>query len=129
MEELQKSIEDKIFKSFDIKVPVTIRNYKQMTVLYENNPFLINSKKDTEKLHVTFLSKIPEEDDIKKISGISLSPEEFIIVSDYVYLFCPDGYGNTKLNNKFFEKHLKVLTTTRNWNTVNKLLLMAQKLL
>jgi uncharacterized protein (DUF1697 family) len=38
-----------------------------------------------------------------------------------VYLHCPKGYGNTKLNNTFFENKLKVTATTRNWKTSNEL--------
>jgi uncharacterized protein (DUF1697 family) len=43
-----------------------------------------------------------------------------------VYLYCPNGYGRTKLTNTFWEKKLKVGATTRNWNTVNKLLELAE---
>ena len=42
-----------------------------------------------------------------------------------VYLHCPDGYGDSKLINSFWEKKLGVAATTRNWRTVNKLLEMA----
>jgi len=38
-----------------------------------------------------------------------------------IYLYCPNGYGRTKLNNAFFEKALKVPATTRNWRTVRAL--------
>jgi uncharacterized protein (DUF1697 family) len=37
------------------------------------------------------------------------------------YLYCPNGYGRTKLNNTFFEKKLGVGATTRNWRTVTTL--------
>ncbi len=33
-------------------------------------------------------------------------------------LYCPHGYGRTKLNNGFFERALGVSATTRNWRTV-----------
>ncbi len=36
----------------------------------------------------------------------------------------PNGYGETKLSNNFFEEELKVTATTRNWRTVNALLSM-----
>jgi uncharacterized protein (DUF1697 family) len=39
-----------------------------------------------------------------------------------VFVYCPNGYGNTKLSNTFFENKLKVTATTRNWRTVNELL-------
>ena len=48
---------------------------------------------------------------------------ENIVFSEYaVYLYCPNGYGNTKLNNNFIETKLKVRATTRNWKTTLELL-------
>ncbi len=43
-----------------------------------------------------------------------------------VYLFCPNGYGNTKLTNTFFEKKLKLQATTRNWKTILELIKMCE---
>ncbi len=42
-----------------------------------------------------------------------------------VYLYCPEGYGRTKLNNTFFERALRVTATTRTWKTVTTLADMA----
>jgi uncharacterized protein (DUF1697 family) len=50
------------------------------------------------------------------------------LLSKEIYLYLPEGYGGTKLNNNFFEKKLGLNATTRNWKTVNKLLEIAEKL-
>ena len=39
------------------------------------------------------------------------------VIERVVYLYCPEGYGKTRLSNTFFEKRLKVRATTRNWRT------------
>jgi uncharacterized protein (DUF1697 family) len=44
-----------------------------------------------------------------------------------IFLFCPGGYGKTKLSNNYFEKKLKIAATTRNWNTINALFNMANE--
>jgi uncharacterized protein (DUF1697 family) len=49
------------------------------------------------------------------------------VVGRDVYLFCPEGYGRTKLSNAFFEKHLSSEATTRNWKTVTTLVSMAKR--
>ncbi len=59
-----------------------------------------------------------------KIKKGTYDPDEFIFDGNNVYLFCPNGYGNTKLNNNFFENKLKITATTRNWKTVNELVVM-----
>ena len=48
--------------------------------------------------------------------------EEIVITNEAVYLYCPHGYGTSKLNNNFFENKLKVQASTRNWKTTNALL-------
>mgnify|MGYP001482856088 CR=1 FL=1 len=52
--------------------------------------------------------------------------EEILLVGNAVYLYCPHGYGRTKLTNNFLETKLKVIATTRNWKTVNELSRIAQ---
>jgi uncharacterized protein (DUF1697 family) len=43
-----------------------------------------------------------------------------------VFLYCPAGYGNTKLNNTFLERKLGVRATTRNLKTVRQLISLAE---
>jgi uncharacterized protein (DUF1697 family) len=52
--------------------------------------------------------------------------DEFVRCGQEIYLFCPNGYGKTKLSNNFFERKLKVAATTRNWKTVNALYTLAR---
>jgi uncharacterized protein (DUF1697 family) len=78
------------------------------------------------RLYVTFLSEIPAKKNIESIKSFDFSPDQFLIIGKEVYLCVPNGYGETKLSNNFFEKKLKVNATTRNWNTVRKLLELAE---
>jgi predicted ATPase len=55
-------------------------------------------------------------------------PDRFHIGRQEIYLYCPGGYGKTKLSNTAFEKAPSVRATTRNWKTVNALFEMASKL-
>ncbi|HYR28650.1 MAG TPA: DUF1697 domain-containing protein, partial [Thermoanaerobaculia bacterium] len=47
--------------------------------------------------------------------------QEVEVVFD-LYLYYPDGGGQSKLTNALIEKRLGVAGTTRNWNTCSKLL-------
>ena len=62
---------------------------------------------------------------LEKINPYEFLPDKFIIIEREIYLNCAAGYGTTKLSNTFFENKLKVRATTRNWNTVNKLMELA----
>jgi len=114
-------IEKEVKQTFGFDVLVFIRTRDELTELLENSPF---KRKDEGKLHVTFLSDKPANIPINELNKARTGAEEFSISRREIYLFCPNGYGATKLSNGFFEKKLNVTATTRNWRTVNTLLTM-----
>lgn len=118
---LARLIEEKIQKDLGLVVSVIMRNQQQLKIILQNNPFLKNENKEVSALYVTFLAALPNDRIIEKISEKDTVPDEFRLMGQEIYLFCPDGYGRTKLNNSFFERKLKLKTTTRNWRTLNEL--------
>ena len=93
--------------------------------IFQSNPFVNIQNLDISKLYVSFLENTPNIEDIQIISEIQSDVDKFIVDGKVVYVFCPNGYGKTKLNNTFFEKKLKTSATTRNWKTVTKLIELA----
>jgi len=75
---------------------------------------------------VVFLELKPSEEQILKVAGIDYPPDKFRIIGSEIYIYCPNGFGKTKLYTNFFEAKMKVTGTARNWTTVNKLLEMAE---
>ncbi|MEQ8534825.1 MAG: hypothetical protein RIB86_23435, partial [Imperialibacter sp.] len=71
--------------------------------------------------HVTFLDELPKQENVDKLLTYDYAPDRFVLTGKEVYVYCPNGYGRTKINNTFFESKLKVGATTRNWKTVNVL--------
>lgn len=122
---LQERIHNAIQKTFSFDVPVIVLDEMELTRIQQHNPFLKNRSEDVLKLHVTFLGEEPEKVLVDKLKETGqFLPDEWSVEGKAIYLFCPTGYGNTKLNNNFFEKKLKVTATTRNWKTVNELVRM-----
>jgi uncharacterized protein (DUF1697 family) len=117
---LSSLIETQIKKSFGLSVPVLIRNKNDLQRIISGNLF-VKRKEDPAKLHITFLNNSPAPSDLNKLSLPPNETDEFIFKDKEIFLFCPNGYGRTKLTNNFFEKKLNVIATTRNWNTVNAL--------
>lgn len=118
---IKKLIETK----FGFDVPVIVKTVSELVEVMENNPFLKKRKEDIDKLHVTFLSEEPKKEQLDKFIPPANIPDEYIFSGKAIYLVCPNGYGQTKLTNNFFENKLKVTATTRNWKTVLKLAEMA----
>jgi len=115
-------IQDKIFKKYSFKVPVIIRSFEELKNSFELNPYLNSEGILEDKLHFTFLDEHPSLDVLDFIKTFNYEPDQFVINGRTVYLYCPNGYGNTKLTTAFFEDKLKVKATTRNFKTTLKLL-------
>lgn len=129
LQDLEKKIAKKIFEQFGFEVPVLVKEIDELKKIIKNNPFIGDKTKDTSYLHLTFISAQPEKTNFDKIKEVQYQPEEFELLDKTIYLYCPNGYGNSKLTNSFFESKLKVVATTRNWKTTNELLNIAKKLL
>ena len=124
--ELEKKIKDKISEVFGLDVPIIVLECSELKRIIENNPFVNRTEISPDLLHVSFLTTKPLQVDLDKLHG-QFTPEEFILSDKVIYLYCPNGYGNTKLNNSFFEYKLKVVATTRNWKTTQELCKMAEE--
>ena len=128
--ELRIKIENKLKELLGFDVKVVIRTKEELEKIINENPL---KKEDINHTYITFLSNIPSKklfNDIKINIGskIKNKNDKIIIYPKEVYLFLPDGYGRTKLNNNFFEKELNVTSTTRNLKTAKKLLNIAESL-
>jgi uncharacterized protein (DUF1697 family) len=67
------------------------------------------------------LLEIPDPSTVLLLEVKKEANEKFLVISREVYLYCPSGYGKTKLNNTMLEKKLKTIATTRNWKTINNI--------
>lgn len=122
-----KKIEKKLKEKFGFDISVIIRTEKELASVIKDNPFIKEKNIAEDKIYVIFLASPPDKDLLKKLMEADFGPERFIVKDKTIYLYCPVGYGEAKLNNNFFEKKLKVVATTRNWRTTNILFEMMKK--
>jgi uncharacterized protein (DUF1697 family) len=111
-------------KRHGLDVAVVVRTGPQLASVVARNPFS-EASRDRSKLHVTFLAGTPTPARVDRTESTSFLPDEFRVLGREVYVYCPGGYGRTKINNTFFERSLGVAATTRNWNTVTTLAKMS----
>ncbi len=120
-ENLAKRIEEKVLRQFGFPVPVVVKTAGEIGEVIRNNPLVKEKGIDPSKLHVTFLWSAPEKNALKMLDAIDAVPDQFRCSGEAIYLYCPNGYGESKLTNNVLEKVLRAGATTRNWKTVNQL--------
>ena len=116
--DVEALVHETIEREFGGDLIVVVRTPAQMRNVLQGNPF---GPSEAARTHFTFLSKKPGKREVNDLVGQSFPPDRFVVTSQVVYLNCPQGYGVSKLSNNFLERKLGVSATTRNHNTVTKL--------
>jgi uncharacterized protein (DUF1697 family) len=117
-----QAIQDRIAADAGLAVPVVVRSGTQLADVVRSTPYG-DLGADLKTLHVTFLDSEPGDAGVRELRGRAdeFGADRFEIIGTEVYLHCPGGYGETKLNNSYLERRLGVTATTRNWRTVTAL--------
>jgi uncharacterized protein (DUF1697 family) len=117
---LARAIADGISTEFAMDVKVVIRTAAQLADVAGRSP-LPDGPENPSRFFVAFLSAAPDPAAVSEMESMSFDPDRIWVSGAEAFLWCPDGAGDTKLTNSFLEKRLGVTATTRNWNTVTKL--------
>jgi len=120
--DLQKRIEEGIESKYEFHVPVEIRTNCEMGDIIKNCPFgKVDLLEYGAKILVTFLFLEPEESRVADLKKYVIAPEKLVLFKKEIYLYCPNGYGKSKLSSTLIENKLGIEATTRNWKSVHKL--------
>lgn len=123
-EKVVSKISEICAREFGFHKDVHVRTSEQWRELIGNNPF--PGAADTPKfLHAAVLAAPPEDIRIDTLRAVVTAGEGIEIVGNVAYLHTPHGFGTSKLAERF-DKGIGVANTARNWNTVVKLLELAE---
>src|SRR5215813_2131959 len=126
--QLSARIENGIERTFGFRPAVIARTASDLRDVIARNPFAARPGIDSSKLLVTFLAGDPGAEARGKVLGIKAHPEELHIHGRELYIYFPNGLARPKLSVALLERTLKTPGTGRNWNTVIRLLEIAQRL-
>jgi len=122
---LEQMIHKAILKTFGFDVPVLVKTYDELKEIFQKNPFKEPSDIENKRVYFAILKETPSLDLIVEFKKEIYAHEKFSVTENCVYLNCLKGAGNAKLNNNLIERKLKVSATSRNYNTMVKLLKMS----
>ena len=125
---LAKRIEDGIERSLGFRPSVILRTPAELREVIAKNPFAKREGIEPSKLLVTFLAGDPGADARHKVRQIKADPEEIHIDGREMFIYYPIGIGQSQLSMAPVERALKTPGTARNWNTVTKLLAIAEEM-
>jgi len=117
---LSKRIDDAFEKTFGFPAAVILRTAAEMREVIAKNPFAERKDVEPSKLLVTFLAEELSPEAQKQLDEIKAQARE-------VYVYYVKGVGRSKLP-AVMDRVLKKTGTMINWNSVRKLLEMAEQI-
>ncbi len=126
---LQTKIEKTLRNVLGFEVPVMIRRLADIEASVRCNPFKKIKLDADVGLFVVFLSDEPQHDPKLPLTSVTENLDVLEVKDRAAFVVSRrKKKGMHSFPNKFVEKELGVLGTTRNWSTVNKILKAAEKI-
>lgn len=120
---LTEAIEEALERYMGRPIATTLRTLGQMKAVVDAKPFN-EIAKEPKYLCVTFLSHVPTKAEVAPLYARDWRPELFEVEGKEIYTWHPNGQGRSPLAAALGKLPLRGAVTTRNWNTVLKLLEM-----
>ena len=119
LSDLEARFENSISEKYGFEASVIIIKPEKLQSIIAENPF--SPDQDTIKQnYLVFLKEAPVLERIEELNSSSFK-DEFKVNQNHIYVKYNTKYSDSKLDNNFFERKLKVPASTRNWKTVLKL--------
>ncbi|MFF7181167.1 DUF1697 domain-containing protein [Streptomyces sp. NPDC008121] len=126
-ETLRQSLEAAVEQHFGFHVDCLVRDAEYLAAVADACPFPA-AELEGRQLHATYFSAPVAPERLAGIDQAAFLPEEFRLGDRVLYLYAPDGLGRSKLAEALSRPGLTkgIVATTRNWNTVVKLVEMTR---
>jgi uncharacterized protein (DUF1697 family) len=115
---LESLVHEVIFREIGADIAVIARTHEQLKRVMEGNPFPSSAASRTyfSLFSVPAAAHLTEE-----LSRLEFSPDSVQVGQDALYTLYATKHSDSKFNNNFFERKLKVTATTRNFSTMSRL--------
>ena len=125
---LAERIKSAIEEKFGFRPTAVLRSAAEMRDTIARNPFAGRAGIEPNKLIVFFLAADLSEMAREAVLKFNAGPEELHIGDHELYIYFANGQGQSKLSLAALERATKTPFTGRNWNTVTKLMAMAESI-
>ena len=125
---IAKRIQGGIETKFGCCPEVVLRTPDDLRAIISKNPFRKRTDIEPGKLLVSFLAADPAKDAVTSLAALAIQPEELHLIGRELFIYFPNGQGKSRLPWARVDKALQTAGTGRNWNSVTKILEIAERL-
>ena len=116
---IQSLVHDVIAREIGADIAIIARTHTQLIGVVEGNPFPLSAASRT---YFSLLAALPAAQVTEDLCRLNFSPDSVRVIGDTLYTLYATKHSDSKFNNNFFERKLKVAATTRNFNTMSRLM-------
>lgn len=124
--ELEKSLNKALRAALGLEITFMVRTLTEWKQIVRHNPYAQEAKDDPSHLLVIAMSDAPEKSLVDSVQKAMVGPERFVCRGRELYVVFPEGIGNSKIGKVKGWNKLASQGTARNWNTVLKLVDLAE---
>lgn len=121
---IEKRVHDLIRDQLGPDLSVIARTGSKLDNALRENPF--RDGYDISRVFFILFASQPPQEKVRQLLARDYSPEQLAFGPCTAYLYIPGQYGRGTLSNAFMERQLGVVSTMRNFNTLNRLLEMSR---
>lgn len=89
------------------------------------NPFAKEAAASGKSVHLFLLDAAPSKAGVEALGALKRPREDFAVAGTALYLLTPEGVAGSKIAERV-DRVLETTSTARNWNTVGKLIELAE---
>ena len=125
--DLEAELSRAIMRDLGRPVDVVVRTEAQLRKVVDGDPFATVAT-DGAKYVVLFLTGVPNQDAVRDLQARAdeFAPEQFVHKGTEFYVWCPNSLREARLPVALAHKRIGTPATARNWNTVTKMLALAE---
>lgn len=120
-QKLEQLLEAATKKTIGVECNYLVRTADEWQQLIDANPFAAFAKSDPARLAVTFCRESADAGALETLRREARGAEDFKMVGRELFVWYPDGMGQSKLALALSKNRLGTICTARNWNTVMKI--------
>jgi uncharacterized protein (DUF1697 family) len=124
-EVIGQDIERLLLRETGLGLKVFVRSRPELEKIARAHPF--EREGEFRHLFVSLLRQAPDPKDVEALLAEASGAESFVFEGSTVYSIYREGFGTSRFSNNYLEKKLRMPATTRNWNSMQKLLAMIQQ--
>jgi uncharacterized protein (DUF1697 family) len=117
--EIEMNVHELIKQHIGAHISVVVRTGEQLQKVLDANPFRVGF--DPSRVFYVLFKNQPNPIKVNEFCEQDFGKEKLAIEKDAAYLYLPENAARSKLSNIFLERKLEITATTRNLNTMKKL--------